>query len=237
MKRLLTTLLFVTMVAISYHASAATVSPNGGFNGAGCATQIDPVFNTPYEVCWDGAGTTSPAAFDAEDVAAAMCFEFYDTNGDPLYLNLLYKSNYDDGSESGTYQDNYSTAYSGDPNDALITSGVTAAALLGDETLIADIATCAACFLYVKDGSNDPIWYIFDISTWDGVEDLDLTDFWPQGVGEDGNPLGGAISHVAIFGVEGDKGLIPPVPIPAAAWLFGSGLLGLVGVARRKAVA
>ena len=25
------------------------------------------------------------------------------------------------------------------------------------------------------------------------------------------------------------------VPVPAAAWLFGSGLLGLVGVARRKA--
>lgn len=28
---------------------------------------------------------------------------------------------------------------------------------------------------------------------------------------------------------------IPAVPVPAAVWLFGSGLLGLVGVARRKA--
>ena len=28
---------------------------------------------------------------------------------------------------------------------------------------------------------------------------------------------------------------ISPVPVPAAAWLFGSGLLGLVGLARRKA--
>jgi hypothetical protein len=28
--------------------------------------------------------------------------------------------------------------------------------------------------------------------------------------------------------------LIAPVPIPATAWLFGSGLLGLVGMARRK---
>ena len=26
-----------------------------------------------------------------------------------------------------------------------------------------------------------------------------------------------------------------PVPAPAALWLFGSGLLGLIGVARRKA--
>jgi hypothetical protein len=33
-----------------------------------------------------------------------------------------------------------------------------------------------------------------------------------------------------------DSGVLPPseVPVPAAAWLFGSGLLGLVGLARRK---
>ena len=28
---------------------------------------------------------------------------------------------------------------------------------------------------------------------------------------------------------------IPPVPLPAAVWLFGSGLIGLIGFARRKA--
>jgi hypothetical protein len=28
--------------------------------------------------------------------------------------------------------------------------------------------------------------------------------------------------------------LIRPVPVPPAVWLFGSGLLGLIGVARRK---
>ncbi len=32
------------------------------------------------------------------------------------------------------------------------------------------------------------------------------------------------------------SGSITPVPIPAAVWLFGSGLIGLVGVARRKKV-
>jgi hypothetical protein len=31
-----------------------------------------------------------------------------------------------------------------------------------------------------------------------------------------------------------DIGDIPAIPVPAAVWLFGSGLLGLVGVARRK---
>ena len=30
------------------------------------------------------------------------------------------------------------------------------------------------------------------------------------------------------------SGSIAPVPVPAAAWLFGSGLLGLIGIARKK---
>jgi hypothetical protein len=34
--------------------------------------------------------------------------------------------------------------------------------------------------------------------------------------------------------LEIDSTPIPPVPVPAAVWLFGSGLLGLVGIARRK---
>jgi len=36
---------------------------------------------------------------------------------------------------------------------------------------------------------------------------------------------GAGTSHVSAYGV---------VPVPAAVWLFGSGLLGLVGIARRK---
>ena len=32
-------------------------------------------------------------------------------------------------------------------------------------------------------------------------------------------------------------GVATPVPVPAAAWLFGSGLIGLVGVARRRRAA
>jgi len=39
------------------------------------------------------------------------------------------------------------------------------------------------------------------------------------------------VSHVDGYGNEED---INPVPTPAAAWLFGSGLLGLAGVIRRK---
>ena len=47
---------------------------------------------------------------------------------------------------------------------------------------------------------------------------------------------GEGLCNSAYFaGSSTDRGLEPPaVPIPAAAWLFGSGLIGLVGVARRK---
>lgn len=38
------------------------------------------------------------------------------------------------------------------------------------------------------------------------------------------------------WGVENVRMDVQVVPVPAAAWLFGSGLLGLVGIARRKKV-
>ena len=41
--------------------------------------------------------------------------------------------------------------------------------------------------------------------------------------------------HVQGYASSGSESFVNnPVPVPAAVWLFGSGLLGLVGVARRK---
>jgi hypothetical protein len=41
------------------------------------------------------------------------------------------------------------------------------------------------------------------------------------------------------FSISGtfDSGAQSAVPLPATVWLFGSGLLGLIGMARRKKVA
>ncbi len=52
----------------------------------------------------------------------------------------------------------------------------------------------------------------------------------------------GANAYSVTFGTTGanvievDVQIVPAVPVPAAVWLFGSGLLGLVGIARRKAL-
>ncbi len=47
-----------------------------------------------------------------------------------------------------------------------------------------------------------------------------------------GGPFDGQISHWNITGVAASGGTTNPVPVPATVWLFGSGLLGLAGVAR-----
>ncbi|NNF17730.1 MAG: VPLPA-CTERM sorting domain-containing protein, partial [Gammaproteobacteria bacterium] len=121
-------------------------------------------------------------------------------------IEEVYKQNVG-GGESGSFSGDYSAAFFNtptDPEDSLITWD-------GPNTI-----DCTSCYVLAKDGDQDPGWYLIDISGWDGQEDLDLQNFWPAM---------GAISHVSIF--------VQPIPIPAAVWLFGTGLLGLVGMARR----
>ena len=74
-------------------------------------------------------------------------------------------------------------------------------------------------------GSNDD--FIVGLSTDGGAT-------WFADTGFTGNP---GNSGVMTFNVAGETFLVDvqSVPVPAAVWLFGSGLLGLVGVARRRA--
>ena len=51
--------------------------------------------------------------------------------------------------------------------------------------------------------------------------------------GGQGMPNGPFVGYMANFNVYNGAN-VAPVPIPAAAWLFGSGLIGLVGVSRRR---
>ena len=53
-----------------------------------------------------------------------------------------------------------------------------------------------------------------------------------QSDSHNGDDKWGVTSGGAFFGP--DEPVIDPVPVPAALWLFGSGLLGLIGIARRK---
>ena len=69
-------------------------------------------------------------------------------------------------------------------------------------------------------------------SSFNVLSDPDLSEPYPSG------PFFGAAKFQSTSGCETGPGgcsdWVAAVPVPAAVWLFGSGLLGLVGVARRR---
>jgi hypothetical protein len=77
------------------------------------------------------------------------------------------------------------------------------------------------CILVVKDGRQSPAVYVFDISSWNGIDTIYLTEFW---VGS------GAISNVSIWSGGGGT----TVPEPGTLALLGLGLFGMGLIRRRK---
>lgn len=128
------------------------------------------------------------------------------------YGDECYKDNVG-GSESGPLAGSYQTEYFNsptDPKDATIT-------YMGGAVAAPEV------FLLVKDGNQDPAWYLFNLTSmgWNGTDTLELNEFWPNQ---------GAISHVALYCETGHG--VPDVG--ATFSLLGSSLLGLAWFARRR---
>ena len=64
--------------------------------------------------------------------------------------------------------------------------------------------------------------------SWGGI--MDLRD-------ANGNPITDYSATSADTGFNYAKAYAPAVPVPAAAWLFGSSLIGLTGLARNRKTA
>ncbi len=188
MKNSIKILMGLALLAIGSQAQALVITP----------TTIDGVLCTDGVDCWSGSVPNNP---DADSVM---------TETGASDLVSLYKANVGDPVvEEGAFSSSYETTFGADPldpEDAFI------------NYVSGPIISCPDCFLVVKDGNQDPIWYIFDLGSWAG-DFIDILGFWPNQ---------GAISHVEIYGNSAAN-----VPEPGMVGLLAIGLIGVV-VARRK---
>jgi hypothetical protein len=138
---------------------------------------------------------------------------------------LLYKADEpEDPEEHGPLALSYMTQFVDPPNDP---SGATISYEGGDFAI--------AQYALVKDGAANPAWYFFDVTGWNGTDDLVFEGFWP---GQ------GAISHISLYGTtqEETNGDPPPngeIPEPASVvvWSLLAAAVGLAAMRRRRAAA
>lgn len=191
MKNTTKILLGLTLAFAGSQAQALLIT---GLSLADCDTDVNCYYGP------QGAPAAQPSTSELEEAIS-------DQGGGTVSLFDVYKENVGDGFDTGEFSGSYETTFSNtllDPEDALIQ-------WVGPDTL-----KCAECFLLVKDGAQkvgslNPNWYLFDISGWNGSDDIILQDFWV------GN---GGISNIMIF----DNGT--NIPEPGILALLTIGLLG-----------
>jgi hypothetical protein len=125
-------------------------------------------------------------------------------------LALLYKADVGEVvTEEGTFAASYRTTFL---NTAMDPSGADISYVGGP------VIGCGDCYLAIKDGSQNPGYYFYDLLGWSGTETLELRNFWPSN---------GAISHVSIWGRS------TAVPEPGVLSLLGAGI-ALIGLRSRR---
>lgn len=108
--------------------------------------------------------------------------------------------------------------------------------LFGDGTNTATVASWASLAATGGSAPTDLVSQLEMDIAWGAVDSTAVTDilFVVNGV----QNMDSIVDNVSLSEVSApiDNVNLPEVPVPAAVWFFGSGLLGLIGVSRKKIV-
>jgi hypothetical protein len=226
----------------SYSASAAPI------NLVASGTVIDAYGSRASDL---NTAFSTNITFDL-DGANAYAFEIISPAGEPPFPRWTFDSSPYEASFSGNFGsfstgivmvetiDNFDADANGNPFG--LTGLIDALSIFGSSIVV----DCSNGTVDPVTGCSDPNapWdygqeigiNLIDNGSWfsgdvlpDTIPDISaLLGVYGSGV----DWLGGA--EVGDFIVDYDTMTVSAVPVPTAVWLFGSGLLGLVGIARRK---
>jgi hypothetical protein len=200
MKQIYKILVGMAVGLIGFQAHALTLTGSGVL-----ACAIGPA-------CYYGPSGPPADNPTTADIEAAILAQ----GGPAVSLFDLYDVNLGDGFDTGSYAGSYETSFinpPGDPDPGPENALITHAA--GESSI-----SCPDCFILVEDGASEPNWFVFDISGWNGTENIVMRNFWP-------GP--GSITHVAILGSA------VGVPEPGILALVAVGLMGL-GLSRHRKI-
>jgi hypothetical protein len=125
------------------------------------------------------------------------------------------------GDPPGEYT--FSTSESAAAAVDAINAALTASAGVGEEVL--DVGDGVGTKVYSLGWSFEAVGEIESVNVWEGAIPENLATTWIRP--EDPDLLSYNFD-------ERTYAVATVVPVPAAVWLFGSGLLGLIGISRRK---
>jgi hypothetical protein len=170
-------------------------------------------------------------------MCAMLTVGYMNADAAPLRWNLDGGTFLDGGSANGSF------VYDADTNTySDIAINTTAGTILGGATYLDVVVGTVNGFRVVPDAAladltgslNLGIVFFTPLTNFGGTIDLQLIF---EGFCLDSTCSGITLNGGRLIDIGGDPGSVTAVPLPAAVWLFGSGLLGLVGVARRRQAA
>lgn len=229
-------------------------------NAAGTAAVASYAGDTGVSVTTLESKLTAGKTYLAGDANLAKLFAA-DAAGDSVYFAVL-GGEYTGGATTTTFKNpgvaNFITTTTGNSTTALANDS--AASLVKFAGINGDIGAINSNGItgVSIEGSNPATSGVWDVANVSGLA------YWDGGSTANGNVVGskenlyyvtagsgGQIGSKVAYVVDGTASLTssgltlapigstttPPVPLPAAVWLLGSGLLGLTGIARRKSKA